>query len=50
MLYVGKARTLKNRVNSYTQVARLPKRLQQMVGQTRSMTIVYTGPRRGAAA
>ena len=42
VLYVGKARTLRNRVNSYTQVARLPKRLQRMVSQTRSMTIVTT--------
>ena len=31
VLYVGKARALKNRVTSYTQVARLPKRLQRMV-------------------
>jgi excinuclease ABC subunit C len=42
VLYVGKARTLKSRVNSYTQVNRLPKRLQRMVSQTRSMTIVTT--------
>jgi len=42
VLYVGKARTLKSRVTSYTQVARLPKRLQRMVSQTRSMTIVTT--------
>jgi len=42
VLYVGKARTLKNRVTSYTQVAKLPKRLQRMVSQTRSMTIVTT--------
>ncbi len=42
VLYVGKARTLKNRVASYTQVARLPRRLQRMVAQTRSMTIVVT--------
>jgi excinuclease ABC subunit C len=42
VLYVGKARTLKSRVNSYTQVARLPKRLQRMVAQTRSLTIVTT--------
>jgi excinuclease ABC subunit C len=42
VLYVGKARALKNRVTSYTQVARLPKRLQRMVSQTRSMTIVTT--------
>ena len=42
VLYVGKARALKNRVNNYTQVARLSKRLQRMVAQTRSMTIVTT--------
>ena len=41
-LYVGKARSLKNRVTNYTQVARLPKRLSRMVAQTRSMTIVTT--------
>ena len=38
VLYVGKARALRNRVTNYTQVARLPKRLQRMVAQTRSMT------------
>ena len=42
VLYVGKARALKQRVTNYTQVDRLPKRLQRMVGQTRSMTIVTT--------
>ncbi len=42
VLYVGKAKTLKNRVISYTQVAKLPKRLQRMVSQTRGMTIVTT--------
>lgn len=42
VLYVGKARALRNRVTSYTQVAKLPKRLQRMVAQTRSMTIVTT--------
>src|ERR1044071_7751007 len=42
VLYVGKARALRNRVMNYTQVARLPKRLQRMVSQTRSMTIVTT--------
>ena len=42
VLYVGKARMLKNRVINYTQVAKLPKRLQRMVAQTRSMTIVTT--------
>jgi excinuclease ABC subunit C len=42
VLYVGKARALKNRVTNYTQVARLSKRLQRMVAQTRSMQIVTT--------
>jgi excinuclease ABC subunit C len=42
VLYVGKARSLRNRVNNYTQVTRLPRRLQRMVSQTRSMTIVTT--------
>jgi excinuclease ABC subunit C len=42
VLYVGKARVLKNRVTSYTQVAKQPKRLQRMIAQTRSMTIVTT--------
>ena len=42
VLYVGKARALKNRVSSYTQVDRLPNRLRRMVAQTRSMTIVTT--------
>jgi excinuclease ABC subunit C len=42
VLYVGKARALRNRVTNYTQVAKLPKRLQRMVSQTRSLTIVTT--------
>jgi excinuclease ABC subunit C len=42
VLYVGKARALKNRVANYTQWERLPSRLQRMVSQTRSMTIVTT--------
>jgi excinuclease ABC subunit C len=42
VLYVGKARALRNRVTNYTQVARLSKRLQRMVAQTRSMQIVTT--------
>src|SRR5918994_6358288 len=42
VLYVGKARALKNRVINYTQVTKLPKRLQRMVAQTRDMTIVTT--------
>jgi excinuclease ABC subunit C len=43
ILYVGKAKALKNRVTNYTQVERLPNRLRRMVSQTRSMTIVTTG-------
>jgi excinuclease ABC subunit C len=42
VLYIGKARALRNRVNQYTQVARQSKRLQRMVAQTRSMQIVTT--------
>ncbi len=42
VLYVGKARALKNRVTNYTQVERLPLRLQRMVAQTRRMEIVTT--------
>jgi excinuclease ABC subunit C len=42
VLYVGKARILRNRVANYAQVTRLPKRLQRMVAQTRGMTIVTT--------
>ena len=42
VLYVGKARALRNRVTNYTQVARLTKRLQRMVAQTRAMAIVTT--------
>jgi excinuclease ABC subunit C len=42
VLYVGKARALRNRVANYCQVERLPLRLQRMVSQTRGMTIVTT--------
>ncbi len=42
VLYVGKARALRNRVTNYTQIDRLPNRLRRMVAQTRSMTIVTT--------
>ena len=41
-LYVGKARALKKRVVSYTQIARLPERLRRMVSETVSMEIVTT--------
>jgi excinuclease ABC subunit C len=42
VLYVGKARSLRSRVNNYTQPARLPIRLKRMISLTRSMTIVTT--------
>jgi excinuclease ABC subunit C len=42
VLYVGKARVLRNRVANYTQVDRLPLRLQRMVSQCRAMTVVTT--------
>ena len=42
VLYVGKARALKNRVANYTQVANLTNRLQRMVSQTRAMEIITT--------
>ena len=42
VLYVGKARVLKNRVANYLQVDRLSTRLRRMVSQTRSLTIVTT--------
>ena len=41
-LYVGKARALKKRVASYTQIGRLPERLRRMVSETVSMEIVTT--------
>ncbi|MAQ71341.1 MAG: excinuclease ABC subunit C [Alphaproteobacteria bacterium] len=42
VLYVGKARALKRRVLSYTQIAKLPVRLQRMVAETHSMEIINT--------
>src|SRR5580698_8101983 len=41
-LYVGKARSLKKRVASYTQIGRLDERLRRMVSETASMEIVTT--------
>jgi len=41
-LYVGKARNLKKRVTSYTQVARLPERLRRMVTETVTVEIITT--------
>lgn len=42
VLYVGKAKNLKKRVQSYTQQARLPNRIQRMVSQTCNLEIVVT--------
>lgn len=42
VLYVGKAKSLKNRVKSYTLVDQLPIRLQRMVFSTSSMEIITT--------
>jgi len=42
VLYVGKAKSLKKRVTSYTNINKLPIRLQRMVALTRSMEFVHT--------
>src|SRR5215210_6289937 len=42
-LYVGKARALKKRVATYTQLSRLPERLRRMVHETRHFEVVTTG-------
>lgn len=41
-LYVGKAKSLRKRVYSYTQLGRLNERLRRMVSETASMEIVTT--------
>jgi excinuclease ABC subunit C len=41
-LYVGKARSLRKRVASYTQLGRLPERLRRMVSETVTVEIVIT--------
>ena len=41
-LYVGKARSLKKRVASYTQLPRLPERLRRMVNETAAMEVITT--------
>ena len=41
-LYVGKARSLKRRVLSYTQIGRLPERLRRMVSETAAMEVITT--------
>ncbi|HYD31721.1 MAG TPA: excinuclease ABC subunit UvrC [Azospirillaceae bacterium] len=42
VLYVGKAKSLKKRVYNYTQVTKLPSRLQRMVSETVTMEFVTT--------
>jgi len=42
VLYVGKAKSLKNRVTSYTKLSSLPYRIARMVSETRSMEFVTT--------
>lgn len=42
ILYVGKARALKKRVITYSQVSRLPNRLKRMVSETTSMEFITT--------
>ncbi len=42
VLYVGKARNLKNRVTNYTQLAGLSNRIRRMVAETARMEVVTT--------
>ncbi len=42
ILYIGKAKNLKNRVSNYTNFAQLPLRLQRMVALVRSVEVVPT--------
>ncbi|WP_421708442.1 excinuclease ABC subunit UvrC [Algihabitans sp.] len=41
-LYVGKARSLKRRVTAYTQLSKLPRRLQRMVAETVALEVTTT--------
>ncbi len=41
-LYVGKARNLKKRVTTYTQIGKLPLRLQRMIAETALVEVVTT--------
>lgn len=42
VLYVGKARSLKRRVVTYSRPSRLPLRLQRMIAQTAGMEFIHT--------
>lgn len=42
VLYVGKAKSLRKRVSSYTLVHKLPNRLKRMVSETRRMEVTVT--------
>ncbi|HLD95425.1 MAG TPA: excinuclease ABC subunit UvrC [Alphaproteobacteria bacterium] len=42
VLYIGKAKHLKNRVTSYTHILKLPTRLKRMVSETYRMEVVCT--------
>lgn len=42
VLYVGKAKNLRKRVSSYTQIHKLPHRLQRMVAQVETMDFIST--------
>ena len=42
VLYIGKAKNLKNRVRSYTMIDQLPIRLKRMVFSTAAMEIIST--------
>ncbi len=41
-LYVGKAKNLRRRVTSYSQLTKLPRRLQRMVAETATLEVVET--------
>jgi len=42
VLYIGKAKILKNRIQSYTLPDRLPLRIQRMIAETKSLQFVLT--------
>jgi len=42
ILYIGKAKNLKKRVQSYTQISRQPNRIQRMVAQVKNIEVITT--------